>query len=111
MSGHRSVDELEEAQKILVAVAWVVLGNDRSGGDVRGDEQAGGAVMDVVVRYTLRDGGPDRQHLGTAVQCFVGPAFPARGVRPRMVAGAVVSKAVFPLLSTANKFTTRDTRR
>lgn len=42
--GYRSVDNLQEAEELLVAVATVVLGYDRAGGDVQGREQARRAV-------------------------------------------------------------------
>jgi hypothetical protein len=34
--GHSGVDELEEAQELLVAVPPLVLGDDRPAGDVQG---------------------------------------------------------------------------
>ena len=44
------VDDLEEAQELLVAVLAVGLSDHRSAGDLQGGEQAGGAVADVVMK-------------------------------------------------------------
>ena len=51
--GDGGVDQLEEAEELLVTVAAVVLGDDRSAGQVVGGEQAGGAVADVVMGAAL----------------------------------------------------------
>jgi hypothetical protein len=57
----RRVDQLEEPQELLAAVAPVVLGDHRAAADVEGGEQVRGAVPDVVMRHSHRGGGRDRQ--------------------------------------------------
>jgi hypothetical protein len=57
--GDGGVDQLEEPQELLVAVAPVRLGDDRAAGQVKRGEQAGRAVADVVVRHPGRG---RRQH-------------------------------------------------
>ena len=52
--GDGGVDELEEAQELLVPAAAVALGDDRAAGQVVGGEQSGGAVPHVVVGAALR---------------------------------------------------------
>ena len=58
--GHVGVDVLEEAQKLLVAVARPALGQDSAGGDVQGGEE-GGAMADVAVRDALDVAEPQGQ--------------------------------------------------
>jgi hypothetical protein len=62
------VDELEEPQELLVAVAAVGLGDDRAAGQVERGEQAGRAVADVVVGHPGRGRREHRQDRGGAVE-------------------------------------------
>jgi len=50
---NRLLDLAQKAQKFLVAMAWLALGDHLPGGHVRGGKQGGGAVADVVMRHPL----------------------------------------------------------
>ncbi len=63
-----SIDELEEAQELLVAVPAVVLGDHRAAGHIHGGEQAGGAIAHIVMGHPRRGGGQDWQTGRRAVQ-------------------------------------------
>ena len=52
---HRGVNELEEAQELLVAVPPVVLGDDRSAREVECGEQAGFRAVRPACRVSLID--------------------------------------------------------
>ena len=47
---HAGVDVLEEAQKLLVAMPRLALGDDLAGGHVQGGKEVGGTVTDVAMR-------------------------------------------------------------
>ena len=48
------VDSLEEAKKLLMAVAWLTLSNHGPFQDIQSGEQGGGSVPLIVVRLPLR---------------------------------------------------------
>ena len=48
--GHVGVNVLEKAQKLLMTMPWLALGQDLACGHVEGGEEGGGAVTDVAMR-------------------------------------------------------------
>jgi len=63
--GHRLPELAQEPQKLLVAVPWLALGDHLSGGHVKGGEQGGSSVADVVMGNTLHEPQPNlQQRLG-----------------------------------------------
>ncbi len=64
------LDELEEAQELLVPVAGTALGENLTIRDVEGGEQGRGAMSDVIVCDAFEIPKTERQHgLGT-FQCL-----------------------------------------
>ncbi len=64
--GHRLVDALEKAEKLLMTVTRLALGNDRAAGDIEGGQQCRGAVADIVMGDAFHVFQAHRQHrLGT----------------------------------------------
>ena len=48
-----STERRRRNEKLLVSVAWLALGEDRTGGDVERRESSGRAVVDIVVRHAF----------------------------------------------------------
>ena len=59
--GHAGVNVLEEAQKLLVAMPRLALGDDLAGGHVQGGKEVGGTVTDVAMRDAFDVSEPEGQ--------------------------------------------------
>src|SRR5580700_7656064 len=63
-----TIDLLQKLAELDGAVPWPALTDHRSGGDVQGSEEAGGAMALVLVSSTLRLAGQHRKDRLTAAQ-------------------------------------------
>jgi len=62
--GHRLVDALEKAEKLLMTVTRLALGKDRAAGNIKGGEQCCGAVADIVMGDAFHVPGPSAAPAG-----------------------------------------------
>jgi hypothetical protein len=62
MSRDGSIDPLQKAEKLLMAMTGLAGGEDSTGGDVERGKQGGGAMANMIVGNSLHIAQPHGQH-------------------------------------------------